>query len=131
MRRLTQEQAELLFERDRASASILKLIVALEHMIVVVEKKQPHHPDVARAREVIRKSKAWRMTHHEPDFSELVEGDLDAIANHVEVQADDYFVRIDCGDIEAVAQFHVSVARKLIPALGRAIKEVERRQKKE
>jgi hypothetical protein len=59
------------------------------------------------------------------DFYELVEGKKGEIANRCEVGADDYFVSVTTDDYEGCAQMHVSVAKKLRAALGRAIKHVE------
>lgn len=59
------------------------------------------------------------------DFSELVTGKRGAVANWCRVDADDYFVSVVTDDYEGSAHMHVSVAKKLRAALGRAIKHVE------
>jgi hypothetical protein len=64
-----------------------------------------------------------------PNFSEVVRGDDDAVANWCEVEADDYFVHVSTDPYEGHAMFHVSVARKLRDALDRAIRHVESTQR--
>lgn len=59
------------------------------------------------------------------DFYEQVRGKKDAVANFCEVKAGDYFVSVITDDYEGHAHMHVSVAKKLRAALGRAIKHVE------
>lgn len=59
------------------------------------------------------------------EFSESVNGDPLAVANHCTVEADDYFVRVITDPYEGNAQMHVSVAKKLIRVLERAVQHVE------
>lgn len=63
-----------------------------------------------------------------PPREEIVTGDEGAIAGFARVVADNYFVHVITDDYEGHAMFHVSVARKLIPALQRAIEHVESQQ---
>lgn len=59
------------------------------------------------------------------NYSEWVRGHPDAIANHCEVAADDYFVHIETDPYEGHVMIHVTAAKKLRAALTRAIKHVE------
>ena len=58
-------------------------------------------------------------------FEEFVKGDDGKIGNWLTVTADDYFVSVITDPYEGHAMFDVSVAKKLLEVLPRAIKHVE------
>ena len=58
-------------------------------------------------------------------YHEHVQGTQGKVANYCDVEAGDYFVSVITDRYEGHAMFHVSVAKKLRAALGRAIKHVE------
>lgn len=59
------------------------------------------------------------------DFQEIIRGDEGEIGNFAEVLADSHFVHVITDTYEGHAMFDVSVARKLVEVLGRAILHVE------
>lgn len=59
------------------------------------------------------------------EFREHVLGDAGEVAGSCDVEADDYFVSIITCPYEGHAQFHVSVAKRLLEVLPRAIAHVE------